>query len=115
MLELCIVLAILGILLMIGIMHLSGARTRSDARRCRGNLQALYTAVQAYAVEYRLPPGAVIHFTNLYPRFWSAASPGRCPATGVEYPRAYTNGVPVACPSAAQFPDHVWSPTISGW
>lgn len=110
LLEMCIVLAVLGIMLMAGIMGLSGARTRGAARRCRGNLQALSHAVSAYAQEYRLAPGAVVHFTNIYPRFWPHASPGRCPASGVEYPRVYTNGVPVACPSAATYPDHCWSP-----
>jgi len=108
--EVMVVMIILGMLSLMGIYSLGGARIRAHAQSCRGTLQLLHTAVSTYAVEHHLARGAGVHMTNLYPRFFPTPTPGTCPASGVAYAAQFTYGTPPVCPSVALFTNHVWSP-----
>ena len=72
----------------------------------------LHNAVTTYALERHLAYGAIIHMTNLYPRYLSPGFRARCPASGTAYGLQFTNGVPPTCPSAAIYTNHVWEPAM---
>jgi len=84
-------------------------RLRSQAKECRGNIQMLYQAVNEYAIDYQLAPGATVTVSQLMPRYLRAAAGPTCPATtGVSYGAfLIVNKVP-ACP--AGIAEHAWSP-----
>jgi prepilin-type N-terminal cleavage/methylation domain-containing protein len=111
--EVTIVVSIVAIITLMGIYSLSGTRTRIHAQDCRGTLQMLHTAVSTYATERRLLRGTGVHMTNLYPRFYPKATPGKCPASGVAYALQFTYGTAPVCPSAALYTNHVWSPSTA--
>jgi type II secretory pathway pseudopilin PulG len=102
----------MGILALLAALALTSGyhfRTRSDARVCRGNIQAIYRAVNEYALDFQLAAGTTVTVSQLAPRYLPGVASLTCPATtGLTYSAWFiVNRVPT-CPGGKT--NHVWSP-----
>ena len=82
--EIMIVVAIIGLLAAIAIPNFVKARTTSQQNACINNLRQMDGAIQQYALENKLPPGASVSLTAIQPyiKLTSANNLPGCPAGG---------------------------------
>ena len=108
LIEIMITIGVLGILILGVVYSYSKYNERSQAMTCRGNIRLIYSAVNEYALDYQLAPGATVSITNLCPHYLSERALEPCPYNKQSYGGTFTVGQAPQCP--AGIPEHAWSP-----
>jgi len=107
--EIMIVVAIIGLLAAIAIPNFVRARVTSQANACINNLRQLDSAMQQYALEYRLDINTSYTLDALRPyvRLDSAGNLPSCPASGAYSPGPTLTNSPTCSLSSAS-PAHTF-------
>jgi prepilin-type N-terminal cleavage/methylation domain-containing protein len=108
--EIMIVVAIIGLLAAIAIPNFVHSRAKSQATACINNMRQIDSAIQQFAMEKDLAPGAAVNLTDLtsYIKLNSAGSIPGCPAGGIYTPQPVSNIPSVTCSlSTTVDPPHV--------
>jgi prepilin-type N-terminal cleavage/methylation domain-containing protein len=111
LIELLIVIAIIAILALIAIPNFMEAQTRAKVARVKADMRSLATAVEAYTVDFRMPPlmdmtkGDVVWQAYSWEMYWESdvLKPYKGCAFALTTPVAYLTGTPPIDP----FVDHV--------
>ena len=83
LIEIMIVILIIGILLAVAVPQWIKARTSSQLRVCQSNMKAMSTAKEHFAMENRLPNGAPVLESDIWPNYIKGPVFPECPQGGV--------------------------------
>jgi len=106
LLEICIVLAIIGILIGVTVPASLRARGASRANACIANMHVVDCAKQQWAMEFGKSAVETPGWVDLEPYIRAVGGAARCPEGSVPYILSPINTKTV-CPNVGRYPTHV--------